>query len=124
MQIEMKEFFVITTSTDLVRVESDSIIYISSDGNYSTLMLTNGESRIVTIQLGQLEKLIANQLHITGPNFIRIGKSLIINRTYIYYIHIPKQQLILSDGHNAQHTLSASREALKQLKDLIDKELQ
>lgn len=119
----MKEYFIISTSTDLLRVASEGVIFISSDGNYSTLMLTNGESRMVTLQLGQVEKQIAQQLDLTGPNFIRIGKSLIINRTYIYYINIPKLQLILSDGANSQHTLTASREALKQLKDLIDNDL-
>ena len=117
----MKEYFVISTTTDLLRIASESVIFISSDGNYSSLMLTNGESRLLTMQLGQIEKLISQQLPQTSLNFIRIGKSLIINRTYIYYINIPKQQLVLADGDIAQHSLSASREALKQLKELIEK---
>lgn len=96
---------------------------MSSDGNYSNLMLTNGESRIVTLQLGQIEKMFEHQLAQSGLNFIRIGKSLIVNRTYIFYINITKQQLILSNGDNAQHSLTASREALKLLKDLIEKDL-
>lgn len=120
----MSEHLIISTATDLLRVASDEVIFISSDGNYSSLMLTYGESRVVTLQLGQIERLIAKQLHTQGQSFIRIGRSLIINRNYIHYINLPRQQLVLCDGRSASHTLSASREALKQLKDLIDKEIQ
>ena len=54
--------------------------------------------------------------------FIRIGKSLIINRNYIYYINIPKQQLVLSDARTVSHRVSASKDALRQLKELVEKE--
>ena len=52
---------------------------------------------------------------------MRIGKSLIINLNYVYYINVPKQQLILVDWQQNRYTLSASKEALKALKDLIEK---
>ena len=55
-------------------------------------------------------------------NFINDLKSLIINRSYIYYINIPKQKLILSDVNTFNHTVTASKEALKQLKELLEKE--
>ena len=44
------------------------------------------------------------------------------NRSYIYYINIPKQKLILSDVNTFNHTVTASKEALKQLKELLEKE--
>ena len=105
-----------------MRVASDEIVFISSDGNYSSFVFTHGESRVVTMQLGQIEKTIFHQLKTQGMNFIRIGKSLIINKVFIHYINISKQQLVLSDEGMTMHTLSASREALKQLKELIEKE--
>jgi len=117
----MKEYLVISTSIDLLRVASEDIIYVSADGNYSSFAFTFGEPRMVTMQLGQIERLLAEQLIDTGINFIRIGKSLIINRTYISYINLPKQQLVLSDGRTAEHTLTASKEALKRLKEFIEK---
>ncbi len=66
--------------------------------------------------------MIASQLGSEGYIFIRIGKSLIINRSYIYYINVPKQKLMLSDVATFSHTVTASREALKQLKELLEKE--
>ncbi len=104
-----------------MRTASDHIVFISSDGNYSSFMFSYGESRVVTLQLGQVERMLAEQLPHTGVDFIRIGKSLIINKSYISYINLPKQQLVLSDGQSSSHSLSASREALKQLKELIEK---
>lgn len=118
----MSHHLIISTSTDLVRAAADEVVFVSSDGNYSTLVFTYGESRVVTMQLGQIESLIAKQLPAADNSFIRIGKSLIVNRNFISYINPGKQQLVLADGHTASHSLTASREALKQLKDLIEKE--
>ncbi|MBQ4082927.1 MAG: LytTR family transcriptional regulator [Bacteroidaceae bacterium] len=118
----MKKQLVISTSIDLVRIAPERIVYIASDGNYSTLVQTDDEVRMLTFQLGQIERMIADQLGSEGNNFIRIGKSLIINRSYIYYINVPKQKLTLSDVSSFNHTVAASKEALKQLKELIEKE--
>ena len=93
----MKKQLVISTSIDLVCIAPERIVYISSDGNYSTLVQTDNEARMLSYQLGQIEKMISSQLGNEGNIFIRIGKSLIINRSYIYYLNIPKQKLILSD---------------------------
>ena len=117
----MKKFLVIQTSIDLIRIDPDHIVYISSDGNYSTLVQTDGEMRVVSYQLGQIEKTMETQLGKDGNIFIRIGKSIIINRSYIYYINPSKQKLILSDTLHFSHTVTASKEALKQLKELIEK---
>ena len=54
--------------------------------------------------------------------FIRIGKSLIVNRDYIAFINQVRQKLILSDCRSFRYEVSASKEALKALKELIEKE--
>ena len=119
----MKKQLVISTSIDLVRIAPDRIVYIVSDGNYSTLVQTDNEVRMLSFQLGQIEKILSSQLGSEGNIFIRIGKSLIINRSYIYYISIPKQKLTLSDIVSFSHTVTTSKEALKQLKELLEKEV-
>lgn len=118
----MKRLLIIQTSVDLVRIDPSHIVYISSDGNYSTMVQADGEMRVLSYQLGQIERMIESQLEVEGNIFIRIGKGLIINRTYIYYINVSKQKLILSDTLNFNHCVTASKEALKQLKELIEKE--
>lgn len=118
----MSSFLVISTASDMLRVRHDNIVYITSDGNYSQLLLSGGEIRLLTMQLGQVERLIDAQLGPFKRNFIRIGKSLIINKNYVYYIHINRQQLILCDAQGGQYTVQASKEALRQLKTLIETE--
>lgn len=121
--IQQVKYLIVPTSIDLVRIAPECIVYVASDGNYSTLVQTDGEMRMLSYQLGQIEKMIASQLGTDGNMFIRIGKSLIINRTYIYYINITKQKLTLSDTRTFSHTVAASKEALKQLKELLEKEM-
>lgn len=118
----MKRHLIISTTIDLVRIAPEKIVYIASDGNYSTLVQADNEVRMLSYQLGQIEKMIATQLGSEGNIFIRIGKSLIINRSYIYYISIPKQKLTLSDVATFSHTVTASKEALRQLKELLERE--
>ena len=118
----MGKCLIITTTNDLLRLQYDNIVYITSDGNYSQFLLSGGDMRMVTVQLGQIERLIERQLGVFGRLFIRIGKSLIINRDYIYYININQQRLELNDKVNQKYTVQASREALKQLKVVVEKE--
>ena len=93
----MKKELIISTSIDLVRIAPERIVYIASDGNYSTLVQTDNEVRMLSYQLGQIEKMISSQLGSDGNIFIRIGKSLIINRSYIYYINVPTQHIYTID---------------------------
>lgn len=117
----MQTHLVISTSMDLLRVRAEHIFYIQSDGNYSNLFLVGGEIRLLTCQLGQVEKMIAEQLPELGRYFVRIGRNLIINLDYVYYINVGKQQLMLADNPQNRTTLNASKEALKALKELIEK---
>lgn len=118
----MKTHLVISTANELLRVAATHIIYISSDGNYSNLLMSGGEIRMVTFQLGQIEEMIQKQLPEMRSNFIRIGRSLIININHVFHINIARQQLLLKDRDNT-YTLSASKEALKALKEFIDKSI-
>ena len=118
----LKKYLIISTANDLVRIAPEKIVFISSDGNYCNLVQTDNETRLLTFQLGQIASMILDQLGTEGNLFIRIGRGLIINRSYIYYINIQSQKLILSDNNRFTHTVSASKEALKQLKELIEKE--
>ena len=93
----MKKQIIISTSNELVRVLPERIVYISSDGNYSTMVLHDKTEHLFTFNLSHFQKLIEKQLKDDASQFIRIGKSLIINRDYIYRINLAKQQLVMWD---------------------------
>ncbi|QYR11769.1 LytTR family transcriptional regulator [Prevotella sp. Rep29] len=108
---------IISNTTELVRVKPERVVYIESDGNYSTMVLHDKTEHVFSMNLAHCQQLIEKQLGKQAEMFIRIGKQLIINREYICKVNVNKQILIMSDiVLNHAFTLSASKEALKQLK--------
>ena len=115
---------IISNSNELVRVKPERIVYVESDGNYSTLVLHDKTEQVFTMNLAHFQQMIEEQLGKDAMTFIRIGKQLIVNRAYIFKINPNKQQLIMSDMDvNIAFDLQASKEALKQLKALIESEI-
>ena len=115
------EWLRISTSTELVRVATDEIVYVRADGNYSDLVLTNGKSRKMTFQLHYFDE-VFQQLQ--NNMFVRVGRSLIVNKRYIHVINLTDQMLVFS-GQQIKSDIKpliVSREALKQLKELLENE--
>ena len=115
------EWLRISTSTELVRVATDEIVYVRADGNYSDLVLTNGKSRKMTFQLHFFDE-VFQQLQYNM--FARVGRSLIVNKRYIHVINLTEQILIFS-GQQIKGDIkpvNVSRDALKQLKELLENE--
>lgn len=115
---------IISKGTEFLRIPQDRLVYISSDGNYSTVVTLDNRERLVAFQLGQIEDMIGEQLGDDGSNFLRIGRRLIVNTDYVYSIDIGKQELILSDCAGCYHELSASREVLIKLKAYLESLMQ
>lgn len=114
---------IISNSNELVRVKPERIVYVVSDGNYSTMVLHDKTEQVFTMNLAHCQQLMEEQLGKEAMTFIRLGKQLIVNRAYIFKINVNKQQLIMSNTEvNNAFTLQASKEALKQLKALIESE--
>lgn len=114
---EMSKYLILTNNKEVIRVSPERIVYIISDGNYSSMVLTDNDKHLFSFNLKTFEKLIQRQLHNGAQNLIRLGKQLIINGNYIYYINISKQQITLSDmSFSTKFTLRASKEALRTLK--------
>lgn len=112
-----------STSTELIRVPAETVVFISANGNYSAIKMADGEEYVLTLQLGHMEKRISEMVEENDNRFIRIGKSLIVNRDFITFINPNRQKMVLSDCRSFRYELSASRDALKALKDLIEKEV-
>lgn len=119
----MKKHLIISKGTELLRVPVEHLVYVQADGNYSHVVTRNGRKALVSFQLGQIEDIIEEQLGEGGDSFLRIGRGLIINSTFIYHIDIARQLLVLSDGNECYHELTASKEVLTKLKVWIETEI-
>ena len=114
---------IISNANELVRIKPERVVYVESDGNYSTMVLHDKTEQVFTMNLAHCQQLMEEQLGKEAMTFIRLGKQLIVNRAYIFKINVNKQQLIMSNIEvNNAFTLQASKEALKQLKALIESE--
>jgi DNA-binding LytR/AlgR family response regulator len=114
---------IISGVNELVRIKPERVVYVESDGNYSTMVLHDKTEQVFTMNLAHCQQLMEEQLGKEAMTFIRLGKQLIVNRAYIFKINVNKQQLIMSNTEvNNAFTLQASKEALKQLKALIESE--
>ena len=112
---------IISNSNELVRIVPARVVYVASDGNYSTFVLHDKTEQVFTMNLAHCQELIEKQLGKEAETFIRIGKQLIVNRAYIFKVNPQKQQLIMSNMEvNHAIELQASKEALKQLKAYLE----
>ncbi len=120
----MPKYIILTNSNEVVRVSPERIAYITSDGNYSSMILIDSEKHVFSFNLSAFEKILAEQLDREAQTLIRLGKRLIINSKYIHYINISKQQIILSDiSFPTKFTLKASKEVLRALKTTLEESI-
>ncbi|MCQ2290937.1 MAG: LytTR family transcriptional regulator DNA-binding domain-containing protein [Bacteroidales bacterium] len=114
------EWLKISTANELVRVQTEDIVFVQADGNYSDMYLHNGKPHKMTFKLHYFDEVFQK---LKENTFVRVGKSLIVNKNYIYIINLTSQMLTLSGTNlNAEFKLRASREALKELKALVEQE--
>ncbi len=107
------------TRDELNRIDVAKIVYFEADGNYTDIVMVNKLRAAICMNLGEMEKAIAQQLTPEENTFMRIGKRFIINMRYIYQINVLKQQLILSDYDHFAFQVNISKEALRKVKDLM-----
>ena len=101
----------ITLNTDgkLVFLESQEILYAESDGNYSTIYLSDGQKIVLTKKLKEVNELLP------GDSFFRIHNSYIINLTKI-------KEFLKTDGYvvlQSNHKIPVSRQKKSDFLDLF-----
>lgn len=118
-QINTKSHILFQTRDELINVDLSKVVYFEADGNYTKVVFINNLSMVVLTNLGNVEKLLDNVLKGKNNLFVRIGRQFIVNSKMIIKIDILHQRLSLSDCINPNvFTLSASKDALKNLKTL------
>lgn len=101
----------ITINTDgkLVFLSSDEILYVESDGNYSTLFLVDGQKMVLTKKLKEVNEFLP------AESFYRIHNSYIININKI-------KEFLKTDGYvvlQSNHKIPVSRQKKSDFLDLL-----
>ncbi len=114
----------INSRDELNLVDLDKIACIQANGNYSNLMYIEGQKLMISIGLSQFEQIINRAAgdpadENSGNTFVRLGRSVIINKRYLTQISMVKQKLLLSDRGKHAYQLIVPKQTLKAFKDLI-----
>lgn len=112
----------INSRDELFVLDLDKVAYIQASGNYSRIVYIGGMQMMITLGLSKLEgmiKMIAPKDR-RSP-FVRLGRSLLVNQTYLTHINVLKQRLTLSDNQEHSYVLDVPKALLKAYKDLIRK---
>lgn len=101
----------ITLNTDgkLLFLENDEVLYAESDGNYSTIYLSNGQKVVLTKKLKEVGEILP------ADTFFRVHNSYIINLNMI-------AEFIKTDGYvvlKSNHKIPVSRQKKSDFLDLI-----
>lgn len=108
------DYLKIPTTSELLRVRLNDVVCIKADGNYSQLSLASGWTHTLTFQLHVIAD-VFEQNALT--DFIRVGRSLIVNQRYVSLVNVTERRLVLQGGGMSEvMRLNASREALVELK--------
>ena len=116
----MASSFVYFNSRDeLLKVDLSRVVYFEAESNYTKIVLSNGLSNLVLMNLGKMEELLSVSPQEDARMFARVGKRYIVNLKFLFRINVLKQELTLSDQRFFSQTLSVSKDALKKLKELM-----
>lgn len=101
----------ITFNTDgkLLFLGRDEILYAESDGNYTTIFLTDGQKIVLTKKLKEVNALLP------GDSFFRIHNSYIVNLDKI-------KEFLKTDGYvvlSSHHKIPVSRQKKSDFLDLL-----
>lgn len=101
-------------------IDLEKVAFFQANGNYTQMNYILGESRLLTLGLSKVEELIRLTWPADRPSpFIRLGRSLIINQTYLTEINVLRQKLSLSDRGTHSYSVSVPKPLLKEYKEKI-----
>ena len=111
------------TLDEMLRVDLRKVLYFKADRNYTDVYFVNGVHVTLPTGLMSIEQMLENdKLRGRTMPFVRLGRSLIVNISYILHINVLKQELTLSDmSMPGCQRITVAKEALRKLKELYNK---
>lgn len=118
-QKEMKEYLVLGNSNEVLRIATEDILYVSAMGNYTVFHFTYGDTESMPLSIAKIEESINILCPQTSKDFVRVGRSLIINLSHLLKVDVVGQKLVLLDRNKERKEVEASNAPLKELVDYI-----
>lgn len=114
-----KLFF--NTRDELTVIDSEEIAVVQANGNYSKVLTIYRREIMLTSGISKVEQVLKN-LKEKKSKFVRVGRSLIVNHSFLQKIDLMKQVMVLS-GKGNEIKVNVSKKTLKIYKDAIAKSI-
>lgn len=114
-----KLFF--NTRDELTVVDSEEIAVVQANGNYSKVLTIYRREIMLTSGISKVEQVLKN-LKEKKSKFVRVGRSLIVNHSFLHKIDLMKQVMVLS-GQGNEIKVNVSKKTLKIYKNAIAKSI-
>ena len=106
---------------ELLIIDLQKIAFFQANGNYTHLNYISGDSHLVTLGLSKVEEYIRMSWPKDVPSpFVRLGRSLIINQSFLSEISILKQKVTLSYNNGKLYYLNVPKPLIKEYKEKIN----
>lgn len=109
------------TRDELTAIDSENIAVIQANGNYSKIVTIYRKEIMLTSGITKVEQVLKS-VNDTKSRFVRVGRSLVVNHSYLQKIDLIKQQMVLSCQGN-EIKINVSKKTLKVYKDAIAKSI-
>ena len=106
---------------ELTVVDSEEIAVVQANGNYSKVLTIYRREIMLTSGISKVEQVLKN-LKEKKSKFVRVGRSLIVNHSFLQKIDLMKQVMVLS-GQGNEIKVNVSKKTLKIYKDAIAKSI-
>lgn len=114
----MERYIHFVSGYEVYRINASKIVLFTADGNYTFMQLASGQKLAFTFSLQKMQNYLTEKLGDDARTFARIGKTHIINLSYIYHVDVARQRLrLLCEDSGKEFAISASKVALKKLKE-------
>ena len=111
------------TRDDLTCIETDMVAAVQANGNYCRVVYITKREVMITCGISKIEEIL--KLYNNAHNkYIRLGRSFIINHSYLQKIDVLKQQVILSDCDKNEIRIMIPKQVLKSYKNATVKSVQ
>ena len=111
------------TRDELTCIDSDLVAVVQANGNYSRVVYITKREIVLTQGISKMEEIL-KMYNSNSNRFIRLGRSIIVNHSFLQKIDVLKQQLVLSDGDKNEIRITIPKQILKTYKNATVKSIQ